>query len=324
MSRNHSGLFPENPAIIYMGTPDFSVPALRALIDKGYSIPAVVTQPDRKRGRGKKISFSPVKTLALEKGLNVLQPDRISDSYLIDKLKAYNPDLFIVTAFGQILSPELLSVPLYGAVNIHASLLPRYRGAAPIQWAILNNDSVTGITIMKMDKGLDTGPMLYKEEVPIKKNETTGQLFDRLSDMSGDIIIRFLKDAAEGTITPEPQDNAKASYAKKITRETAVINWHREAVYVASHIRAMDPFPGASTILDDKQVKLFSPGKIFSPGSTDTPGRVTIDDDLRFLVKTGCGTLDIGEIQVPGKKRIPVKDFLRGYSLKTDTILGSR
>ena len=215
MSQSHPDLFPVNPNIIFMGTPDFSVPPLKALIKEGYNISAVVTQPDRKRGRGKKISYSPVKEVALDNNLKVIQRENISDREFIDELRSYKPDIFIVTAFGQILNTELISVPGFGAVNIHASLLPKYRGAAPIQWAILNNDPVTGITIMKMARKLDAGPILMKEEVQVRENETSGQLFERLSDLSGDVIVKFLKDSAGKILKEEPQEESSVSYTPK-------------------------------------------------------------------------------------------------------------
>lgn len=322
MSQSHSDLFPENPNIIFMGTPDFSVPPLKALIKEGYNITAVITQPDRQRGRGKKISFSPVKEVALENGLKVVQRENIRDREFIDELRSYKPDIFIVSAFGQILNSELLSVPVYGAINIHASLLPEYRGAAPIQWAILNNDSVTGITIMKMARGLDAGPILMKEKVPIGENETSGQLFEKLSCLSGDVIVKFLKNSAGRILKEEVQEESKVSYAPKITKDMAVINWEGEAPEVSAHIRAMDPTPGATTLLDDQKIKLFSPNLFDKLPSLDVPGKVLIDEENHFIVGTGKGSIEIGEIQLPGKKRMTIKDFLRGNNIKPDTVLG--
>jgi methionyl-tRNA formyltransferase len=322
MSQSHSDLFPENPNIIFMGTPGFSVPPLKDLIKEGYNITAVVTQPDRERGRGKKISFSPVKEVALDNNLEVIQAENIRDREFVEKLESFKPDIFIVTAFGQILNSELLTVPGFGAVNIHASLLPKYRGAAPIQWAILNNDTVTGITIMKMARGLDAGPILMKEEITIGENETSGQLFDRLSHLSGNVIVKFLKNSAGKMLKEEPQEERNASYTPKITKEMAVINWEAEAVKVSSHIRAMDPAPGASTLLGDKKIKLFSPDVRDNLPSHDEPGKVYIDEENHFIVETGRGKIEIGEIQFPGKKRMAIKDYLRGNEIKTDTVLG--
>lgn len=305
-----------------MGTPDFAVPALKSLVREGYNIPAVITQPDRPKGRGRSMSCCPVKEAALSFDYMVLQPEDVNDQSFIDGLKAMNPDLFIVAAFGQILRQAVLDIPRYGAVNIHASLLPKYRGAAPIQWAIMNNEPVTGITLMKMAKGLDKGPVLFREEVPIKESETAGRLFDRLAEISGHVIVKFLKESAGKVITEVPQDDANATYAFKITKEIAEIDWSREAVRIASLIRAMDPSPGAATMMKGKRIKLFSPVVTDRRNISGIPGKVTVDDARRFLIETGQGTIEIGEIQLPGKKRISTGDFLRGNRIEEDTVLG--
>ncbi len=323
MEQSKGNLFPHNPNIIYMGTPDFAVPALKSLLNEGYNISAVVTQPDRPKGRGRSLTCSPVKETSLEYNLKILQPENVNEQGFIDELKALAPDLFIVAAFGQILHRSVLSVPGYGAVNIHASLLPRYRGAAPIQWAILDNEPLTGITIMKMARGLDKGPILLMDEVAIRENETAGQLFDRLADISGDVIVKFLKESAGKELVGVPQDDAKASYASKITKEMAEIDWSRDALKIASLIRAMDPLPGAATNLGGKKIKLFSPIVTDSEAIHEKPGRVITEDKSSFVVETGKGTIAIGEIQLPGKKRISISDFLRGNRIEKDTMLRS-
>ena len=315
--------FPDNPKIIYMGTPDFAVPALKSLFKEGYNILAVVTQPDRPKGRGRSLTCSPVKEVALEHGLRILQPENINEHSFIDDLNAMNPDLFIVAAFGQILNQAVLAIPRYCAINIHASLLPKYRGAAPIQWAILDNEPVTGITLMKMAKGLDKGPVLMKEEVTIKEHETAGQLFDRLAELSGDVIVKFLRESAGKELAGEPQNDAEATYAAKISKETAEINWKEEAVKIASLIRAMDPSPGATTNLGDKKVKVFSPVVIDTEFISKKPGTLIVDNSGGFLIETGKGKIIIGEIQLPGKNRISTSDYLRGNKVENDTILGS-
>ena len=315
--------FPGNPNIIYMGTPDFAVPALRSLLKEGYNIQAVVTQPDRPKGRGRSLACSPVKATALEHDLNILQPEDVNDQGFINMIEAMIPDLFIVAAFGQILHQDLLAVPKFGAVNIHASLLPKYRGAAPIQWAIMDNEPVTGITLMKMAKGLDRGPILYMKEVPVKKHETSGQLFDRLAEISGDVVINFLKKSDGKELVEIRQDDAKASYASKITKEMAEIDWNIDALKIAAFIRAMDPSPGATTNLGDKKIKLFSPLLFENDIISETPGKVIVDKNDRFLVETGKGIIEIGEIQLPGKKRITISDFLRGNKIEKQTVLGS-
>ncbi|MBN2419076.1 MAG: methionyl-tRNA formyltransferase [Deltaproteobacteria bacterium] len=315
-------LFPRNPGIVYMGTPDFALPALTSLLKEGCNILAVVTQPDRPKGRGRSMTFSPVKETALLHDLKVLQPDNINEQDFIDVLCAMYPDLFIVAAFGQILNQDVLAVPRFGAVNIHASLLPKYRGAAPIQWAIMDNEPVTGITLMKMAKGLDKGPVLMREEVSIRDNESAGQLFDRLAGISGDVIVRFLKDSAGKELVAQPQDDAHATYASKITKEMAEINWKKDAVKIASLIRAMDPSPGATTNLGDKKIKLFSPEIIDYEFIPVKPGAVVHDSHGRFIIETGKGKIAVGEIQLPGKNRMSASDFLRGNKIEKDTILG--
>ena len=314
--------FPNKPSIVYMGTPDFAVPALKSLIREGYDILTVVTQPDRPRGRGKKLSFSPVKEAALENNLTILQPEDIREQRFIDEIKALNPDLFVVAAFGQILDEALLSIPTCCPLNIHASILPKYRGAAPIQSAILNNDKVTGITIMKMSKGLDKGPAFMKEEVLINENETTGQLFDRLAELSGDVLVNFLKSSAGKEIEAVPQEDEFASYASKVTKHTAEIDWDEDTVKIASLIKAMDPMPGATTTMNGKKIKLFSPVVCEGKEASGRPGMVVTGDASKFLVETGNGILEIKEIQLPGKKRISTADFLRGNKIEKNTILG--
>ncbi len=323
MDQSTDCMFPGKPNIIYMGTPDFAVPALKSLVENGFNISAVVTQPDRPKGRGRSVAFSAVKETALLYDLKVLQPEDVNDSGFVEILKSLKPDLFIVAAFGQILHKTVLEVPRFGAVNIHASLLPKYRGAAPIQWAILDNEPVTGITLMKMARGLDKGPVLLKEEVAIKEYETTGQLFDRLSEFSGDVVIKFLKESEGKELKMEPQDDSLSTYASKITKEMAEINWAQEALKISSLIRAMDPLPGATTTLDNKKIKLFSPEITDREYVSDKPGKIVVEDKVRFIVETCKGIIELKEIQLPGKKRIKTSDFLRGYKIAPGTVLGS-
>jgi methionyl-tRNA formyltransferase len=316
-----SDKLPEKPKIIYMGTPDFAVPALISLVKAGYEVKAVITQPDKPKGRGLTLSCCPVKETALLYNLNFMQPDNVNDHAFIDGLRLLKPDLFIVAAFGQLLGQELLDIPKFGAINIHASLLPLYRGAAPIQWAIMDNKPVTGITLMKMTKGLDKGPVLYVHELIIEENETAGELFDRLAKVSGDVIVRFLKESAGKEIAGIPQDDTLSSYASKITKEMAKIDWTKDAVKIASLIKAMDPFPGATTSMNGKIVKLFSPIVIDKTINSGKPGRIITDDQNRFIVETGEGIIEIGEIQLPGKNRMAVKAFLMGNRLEKETLL---
>ena len=307
-----------------MGTPEFAVPSLRCLINDGHKVLAVVTQPDRPKGRGRKLAIPPVKKLALEHDILTLQPEKVADSNFCDLLRDKAPNLIVVVAFGQILSKELLLIPEWGVINIHASLLPKYRGAAPIQRSILNNESLTGLTVMRMNERLDTGPILYQEEVPIKRDETAGQLHDRLSYRSGDVIIRFLRIMADNPLKETPQDHSLATYAPKIDKSMSLVDWSLDAVRISSLIRALDPNPGAWTTIGDKKIKLFASKVIDEIYSDGVPGRAFITKEGTFQVETGKGLVEIREIQYPGKKRLPSKDFLRGFFLQEGTILGKQ
>ena len=322
MPKISNDIFPENPKIIFMGTPDFAASTLNTLVDKKKNILAVVTQPDRPKGRGRKIIASPVKQLALEHNIEVLQPERISDDSFCDLMKQMAPDILIVVAFGQILRRCLLDIPKFGAINIHASLLPKYRGAAPIQWAVLNNESVTGLTVMRMDEGLDTGPMLFQEELMIGENETAGQLHDRLASLSGDLMVRSLEKMAGKPIEEIPQDSSLSSYASKIGRDISLIDWTMDAEQISAQIRGLDPKPGAYTRLSGKEIKLFSPGIINKDIQTAVPGKVSIKNKEGLFVETGNGLIEIKEVQLQGKKRMVCCDFLCGVSIPGGTVLG--
>lgn len=316
-------VIPPDPGIIFMGTPQFAIPSLASLINHQFRILAVVTQPDRPKGRGRKLSPPPVKMLGLSNSLEVYQPIMTSAEDFLNILKAKGPDLIIVVAFGQILNKELLNIPRYGVINIHASLLPKYRGAAPIQWAILNNEKYTGLTIMRMDEGLDTGPILYQKRIPIKEDETAGELHDRLAELAGDFLIESLKRMAVESIKEIQQDRKMASYAPKINKSIAEIEWGESSIRISCKMRAFDPWPGAFTAIGGKFVKMFRP-KIVKRGLKNTiPGK--IDQAEEFLrVETGDGIIEVGELQVPGRNRMPADDFLRGFTVKQGTIIGVR
>ena len=314
--------FPTHPKLIFMGTPEFALPTLKALIHHGHEILAVVTQPDRPKGRGRKMVAPPVKELAFDHTLEVLQPQRASDEYFCELIKGKEPDLIIVVAFGQILKKGFLSVPRWGVINIHASLLPKYRGAAPIQWAILNNESQTGLTVMHMDERMDTGPILFQEEVPILQDETTGQLHDRLALKAGDLIIKALNQMAGNPIKESPQDHSMATYAPKIEKSTFLIDWKQHANRISALIRALDPRPGAYTTIQGKEVKLFSSRVVDEDRLDVVPGKVLRDGEGCLCVETGKGVIEIREVQYSGKKRLTAPDFLRGFSLSEGTILG--
>jgi len=305
-----------------MGTPQFAVPTLEALIQEGHEILAVVTQPDRPKGRGRKRVPSPIKELALMHQMEVLQPQKASDEDFCDHLRKMEPDLAIVVAFGQILKKNLLAIPEWGVINIHASLLPKYRGAAPIQWAILNSEPKTGLTVMRMDEGLDTGPILLQKEVPILQDETAGQLHDRLSLLAGQVIIKALTDMSNSQLKETPQDESLASYASKIEKRDCLVDWKQPATRISCLIRALDPRPGAYTLLEGKQIKLFSSRVVEEAGLDGVPGRVVRHTKDDIQVDTGQGMIGIREIQYPGKKRLSIPDFLRGFPLPEGTIFG--
>jgi len=321
-SRSSNRNFPDQPRLIFMGTPEFAVPSLKALIEQGKNIVSVVTQPDRPKGRGKKLAATPVKQMALENGIEVLQPDKASDASFCERIERRAPDLIVVVAFGQILKKRLLNIPKWGVVNVHASLLPKYRGAAPIQTAIMNEDDKTGLTVMRMEEGLDTGPILLQEECSILKDETAGHLHDRLALKAGNLMIKWLNQMADDLIQERPQDHAAASYAPKIEKSLSLIDWKQPASKVSALIRALDPKPGAYTTWQDKRIKLFASGVAEKENRDVTPGKVVSQGEEGLIVETGQGVIKISEMQYPGKKRLPAKDCLRGISLPEGTILG--
>ena len=296
-----------------MGTPDFSVGALKALAENGYEIAGVVTQPDKPRGRGKASAMTPVKEAALELGLTVYQPSRVREQSFMDTVRALNPDVIVVSAFGQIIPKALLELPRYGCVNIHASLLPKYRGAAPIQWAVMDGEPVSGVTIMQMDEGLDTGDMLAKTEVPLDPDETGGSLFDKLSRAGAELLIRTLPALEQGTLTPEKQPlESPTAYARMIRKEDGRIDWNLEAEAIERRIRGLNPWPSAYTELTGKILKIWR-AEVLPKESGQTPGTVTEAGKGGFCVQTGKGVLRLLEVQLEGKKRMDAQAFLRGF-----------
>ena len=307
----------------------------KAMIDMGIEVTAVVTQPDKAKGRGKKVIYSPVKECALAHDLPVYQPVRIKkDPEFIQTLRDMQPDVIVVVAFGQILPKEILDIPRLGCVNVHASLLPKYRGAAPIQWAVMNGDEVSGVTIMKMDEGLDTGDMLTKVEVPLAADETGGSLFDKLAAAGAKLLVETLPKLEKGEVTPEKQPEISTTeYARMIKKEDGKIDWTKSAVEIERQIRAMSPWPSAFTKVNGKNLKIWDAkviamfgGDLFSkiPGQnpTKSAGKVWVADETGLHVKTGDGILVIEELQLEGKKRMKTADFLRGYAIEPGTRLG--
>ena len=313
--------FPSRPRIIFMGTPQFAVPTLETIIREKYEILSVVTQPDRPKGRGRKLATSPVKAVAQENNLKILQPERLDDRFL-EAIVPLRPDLFVVIAFGQIIPGKILSSARRGGINIHASLLPRYRGSAPIQWAIINNERTTGLTSMFMDEGLDTGPILLKQEADILEGETAGELHDRLAVLAPDLLIRTLQGLAEGIVREIAQDDSLATYTSKLTKEQGLIDWSWPAERLYGLIRGLDPWPGASTYCNGKPLKLFRCLLADTSRKYSTPGRVKDFTDRGLEIETGRGTVIVNEFQSPGKRRLPAREFIQGSRIGPGSVLG--
>ena len=300
--------------IVFMGTPDFAVLALRKLHEAGHEILLVVTQPDKPKGRSKLYLPSPVKEEAMRLGVEVFQPDRIKKEENIEVLKKYPADVFVVAAFGQILSKEILEMPRYGCINIHASLLPMYRGAAPIQWAILNGEKKSGVTIMQMDEGLDTGDMLLSGEVAIEDTDTADSLHDKLSELGADLIVDALSKLEKGEITAVPQPEGPLFYAKMIKKEDGALDFNESAESLALKVRAFWSWPATFALLNDNFVKVCSAYYVDDESGMN-PGDVCRVEKDAIYVQTGKGELVITNIQIQGKKAMPVKDFLLGKKI---------
>ena len=306
--------------IVFMGTPDFAVGALEALVEAGHEVAAVVTQPDKPKGRGKEMQQTPVKVCALKHNIEVFQPVKIKTPEAVEVLKGYGADLFVVAAFGQILSKEILEMPKFGCVNIHASLLPKYRGAAPIQWAILDGEKETGVTIMQMNEGLDTGDMLTKVIVPIEDTDTGESLFDKLAEAGAKLLIETIPQIEAGTVTPMPQDDSLSTYAKMIKKEMGLIDWKKEAVVLERLVRGMNSWPSAYTHFNGKTLKVWEAAVEAGNKSTAAGTVVEVTKDS-IKVQTGADLLVLKQIQLEGKKRMDVAVFLLGYKVETGTVL---
>ena len=308
--------------IVFMGTPDFAVASLKALKEAGHEIAAVVTRPDRPRGRGKINTPSPVKETALALGIPVLQPLRIKDPEFIETLRAFAPEVVIVVAFGQILPPEILSLPPYGCINVHASLLPKYRGAAPIHRAVINGEKETGVTTMYMDEGMDTGDMILKESIPIHEEDTVGIVHDRLALVGSRLLVETLRLISLGQAPRIPQ-NGEPSYAPPLKAEDEIICWDRPAREIYNLVRGMNPWPGARTTLQGKVLKLWRTSCVESGWPGAKPGEVVATGPEGILVGTGRGMLRILELQLQGGRRMEAAAFLRGKPIPKGTVLGS-
>lgn len=304
-----------------MGTPDFAVSALKALIEAGHSVDAVFTQPDRAKGRGKQIQFSPVKEEALAHGIAVYQPVRLkAEPEYVEKLRELSPDVIVVVAFGQILQKEVLAIPRYGCVNIHASLLPDYRGAAPIQRVLLDGRTETGVTTMLMDEGLDTGDILEMERIPIDEKETGGSLHDKLACLGGKLILSTLSGLEAGTIVPKEQEG-DTCYASMLRKEEGLLDFGASAVSLERKIRGLNPWPSAYTQIGGKTLKIWAADVVEETFGL-APGTVKLVGKKDLYVQTGDGVLRLREVQLEGKKRMAVSDFLQGNSVKDGDLLG--
>ncbi len=307
--------------VIFMGTPDFSVPVLQALIQSpAHTVTAVVTQPDKARGRSGKLVFTPVKEVAIANQIPVYTPKRIKDADMVAKLKKIPCDVIVVVAFGQLLSKEILELPPYGCINVHASLLPRWRGAAPIQWAILEGDKTTGITTMQMDVGLDTGDILLKKEIEISPQETGESLHDRLAEISGDLLLETLLLVEEGNLQPISQNDEESCYAKMLTKELGLLDMNEEAEKLERYIRGLNSWPSAYTGFRGKTLKIWR-AEVVKEDTAEKSGTVVSVDKNSFTVQTGRHCLRILEVQMEGKKRMDADSFLRGVAVKKGDML---
>ncbi len=310
--------------VVFMGTPDFSVGTLRELVKGGHEVVGVVSQPDKPKGRGKSLMPTPVKEAALELGLPVYQPKKVREPEFIEILRKLEPEVIVVVAFGQIIPQEILDLPPYGCINVHASLLPKYRGAAPIQWAVIDGEPQSGVTIMKMDAGLDTGDMITKVVVPIAEEETGGSLFDKLSAAGARLLVDTLPSLTNGTAVYEKQpEESPTPYAAMIQKQMGNIDWNRPAVEIERLVRGLNPWPSAYTKLKGKTLKIWK-AQVIEESENDAalaPGTVIQADTHGLYVKTGQDILNITELQLEGKKRMDTPAFLRGYTVETGSVL---
>ncbi len=307
--------------ILFMGTPDFAVSCLEALYKENHEVVAVVTQPDRPKGRGKKVLPPPVKVKAMEYGTEVLQPEKIRDKVYIEKIKTMDFDCIVVVAFGQILPKEILDLPEKGCINVHASLLPKYRGAAPINWVIVDGEEKTGITTMYMNEGLDTGDMVLKEEVDIEEDMTAGQLHDILAEVGAKVLIETLDLIDQGKAPRTPQNDSESCYASMLNSKTGLIDWKNSSKDIYNLVRGLNPWPVAYTMYKGKKMKVWK-CKIADVNKADEPGKILKVDKSGIYVGTGNGILVIEEIQLPNSRKMTVDEYIRGNTIENSVILG--
>lgn len=306
--------------VVFMGTPDFAVPILEKLIES-HEVLAVITQPDKPKGRGKKVLFTPVKECALKRNIEVLQPIKIKDVYFIEELKKYAADIFVVAAYGQILPESVLFMPKYGSINVHGSLLPKYRGAAPIQWAVIDGEKTTGVTIMQMDKGLDTGDMILKKSFDILPRDTSADVYDKMARIGAEALTEALELIQKGEAVREKQDDSLSTYAKMITKETGKIDWSKSSGQIINLIRGLNPWPIAYTSYGDDVIKIWHAEEIDGYEKGVFGEVLEIIKNRGFVVKTGDSAVLITEVQAVGGKKMSAADYLRGHNIETGKVL---
>ncbi|KGJ50331.1 methionyl-tRNA formyltransferase [Paraclostridium bifermentans] len=308
--------------IVFMGTPEFAVPCLQKIIDEGHEVVAVVTQPDKPKGRGKKLAMPPVKELALKYDIPVYQPLKAREESFVDTLKEMNPELIVVVAFGQILPKSILDIPKYGCVNVHASLLPRYRGAAPLNWVIINGEEKTGVTTMYMDEGLDTGDMILKSEIPLDDEITAGELHDKMMIDGAKVLKETIDLIEKGEAPREKQSNEDTCYSPIMNKSLGNIDWNKSAIDIHNLVRGINPWPSAYTTYEGQTMKIWKT-KVIDKNSDKDPGTIISVDKEGINVSTSEGIVQIKEIQMAGKKRMEVPEYIKGNNINTDIILGS-
>ena len=307
--------------IVFMGTPEFAVPCLQKIIDEGHEVLAVVTQPDKPKGRGKKLAMPPVKELALKYNIDVYQPVKAREESFVEKLKEINPELIVVVAFGQILPKSILDIPKFGCVNVHASLLPKYRGAAPLNWVIINGEEKTGVTTMYMDVGLDTGDMILKSEIPLDDEITAGELHDKMMIDGANVLKETIDLIAQGKAPREKQNDDETCYSPIMDKTLGNIDWNKSAKDIHNLVRGVNPWPSAYTTYENQTMKIWKT-KVVDKNSDKAPGTILKVDKEGIEVNTGNGVIQISEIQMSGKKRMVVSEYIKGNTISSDIVLG--
>lgn len=305
--------------IVFMGTPEFAVPSLVALEESGYTVDLVITREDKPKGRGKKLQHTPVKEKALELGLEVYQPKNVNSKESVEKIRALDPDFIVVVAYGQIIRKDILEIPKYDIINVHASLLPKYRGAAPINWSIIDGEEETGITIMEIQEGLDTGDMILKGSIKIEEDDDAISITDKLSKLGGDLLPEAILGLVDGSLVKKKQDDSLSSYASMMSKETGHIDWSKSAFEIRNLIRGLKPWPSAYSYYKDEIVKMHS-AKVLDDNFEGELGQLVKVDKEHLYIKCGQATLMIEEIQFPGKKKMLVADYLKGNAMDGDVI----